>query len=264
MTRSKFHITSISYLFFALLLMVGLSACRPVAPADTASTSLDSQLADSTAEPIAVNTGKNMITTAQASMPVLTEDHQGLTYGPDQLVLVFVEGFQTSETLSVSAMHETVGVVKSAEAQANARGEAIIYHYTQPSAEDEGAYPAGAITFWVSGSSGTVKSYTFRIDYAHTPQPAQMGCGRYPDSPIHRGSAFVAWCSGFLKDSYQITEYKAPMSISQGGNVLLSEPIADIMADGLGLVWLYTESGDPTGVWDIAIDTQTIQIQVEE
>ncbi|MBT7289351.1 MAG: hypothetical protein HN837_02480, partial [Chloroflexi bacterium] len=80
-------------------------------------------------------------TTTRTQPPVITETRQGLTYGPDQLVLVFAEGFQPGATVSVSAMHETEGIVKSASANANALGEILIYHYVQPSAEFEDAYP---------------------------------------------------------------------------------------------------------------------------
>ncbi len=262
MTQSKPRKFLILYLFLTLLLLMGLSACQDAAPVETVEADLPADSAPvEMAEPAP---GSDVYTTAQASLPVLTENHQGITYGPDQLVLVFAEGFQSNETLAVSAMHATAGLVKAAETQANERGEAIIYHYTQPSAEYEGAYPQGVITFWVQGSSGTSKSYTFRIDYTLAPQPSQMGCGIYPNSIIHRGGAFIAWCSGYTKDAYQNTEYKAPLSITQGGVVLLSEPITNVMADGLGIVWLNTESSDPIGTWDITIDTQSFQVQVEE
>lgn len=213
------------------------------------------EFAADTAPPVSAQTA------ASAAIPVITEAHQGLTYGTDQLVIVFVEGFQPGEMLSISAMHETEGIVKSDSTNANERGEAIIYHYVQHRPIDEGAYPEGAITFRVRSSTGTVKTYAFNIDYAYAPQPAQTGCGTYPPSPIQLGGTFVAWCSGFAKDDYRETNYQTQYSISNAGDILLSDN-ADVMADGLVIVSLSTESSDPAGNWDITIGDQAFQVQV--
>ena len=194
---------------------------------------------------------------------VITETNQSRTYGPDQQVIVFVEGFQPGEALAVSAVHETEGTVKSGSTEANGRGEAVIYHYVQHRPDDEGAYPQGEITFQVRGSTGAVKSYTFKIDYTLIPQAAETGCGTYPPSPIHLGGAFVAWCSGFDKADYQNTNYQTEYSISQAGNLLLAAQ-ADVMADGISFLILDTEPGDPPGIWDIALGGQSFQIEVTE
>ena len=196
-----------------------------------------------------------------AQIPIITETHQGNTYGPDQQVIVFVEGFQPGEVLSVSAMHERDGIVKSATTETNERGEAVIYHYVQHNPTDEGAYPYGEITFRVRSSTGLIQTYTFHIDYAKFSQPAQIGCGTYPPSPIQIGSAFVAWCSGFDKDDYLETNYQTEYSISNAGDILLLDN-ADVMADGLVLVSLSTESNDPAGDWIIVIGGQSFQVQV--
>ena len=198
---------------------------------------------------------------ASPQIPIITETHQGSTYGPDQLVIVFAEGFQPGEVLSVSAIHEIQGIVKSAATETNERGEAVIYHYVQHNPTDEGAYPYGYITFRVRSSTGLIQTYSFNIDYAHAPPFVQMGCGTYPPSPIQIESAFVAWCSGFDKNDYLETNYQTEYSISNAGDILLLDN-ADVMADGLVIVSLSTESSDPAGEWNITIGGQSFQVQV--
>ena len=200
--------------------------------------------------------------TTRTQPPVITEARQGLTYGPDQLVLVFAEGFQPSETVSVSAMHETEGIVKSASANANALGEILIYHYVQPSAEFEDAYPAGEITFRLRTSTGSVKTYAFRIDYENAPALTPAGCGSYPAS-VHLGGSFAIWCGGFAKEDFVDSNYQLGYSISHAGNTLLNTQ-TDVLADGLAIAWLTTEPGDPVGSWDITIGEQSFQLQIEE
>jgi len=201
-------------------------------------------------------------TTTRTQPPVITETRQGLTYGPDQLVLVFAEGFQPGATVSVSAMHETEGIVKSASANANALGEILIYHYVQPSAEFEDAYPAGEITFRLRTSTGSVKTYAFRIDYENAPALTPAGCGSYPAS-VHLGGSFAIWCGGFAKEDFVDSNYQLGYSISHAGNTLLNTQ-TDVLADGLAIAWLTTEPGDPVGSWDITIGEQSFQLQIEE
>ena len=201
-------------------------------------------------------------TTTRTQPPVITETNQGLTYGPDQVVLVFAEGFQPGETVSVSAMHETEGIVKSASASANGNGEIIIYHYVQHSAGDSDAYPAGEITFRLRTSTGAVKTYAIQIDYDHAPALTPAGCGSYP-APVQRGGTFVIWCGGFVKEDYAGANYQLGYSIAYAGNTLLNAQ-ADVLADGLVMDWLTTEPGDPVGVWDITMGDQSFQIQVQE
>jgi hypothetical protein len=200
--------------------------------------------------------------TTRTQPPVITEARQGLTYGPDQLVLVFAEGFQPDATVSVSAMHETEGIVKSASANANALGEILIYHYVQHSAEDSDAYPAGEITFRLRTSTGSVKTYAFRIDYENAPALTPAGCGSYPAS-VHLGGSFAIWCGGFAKEDFVDSNYQLGYSISHAGNTLLTSQ-TDVLADGLAIAWLTTESGDPVGSWDITIGDQSFQVQIEE
>jgi hypothetical protein len=192
------------------------------------------------------------------SIPVLTEVHQGITYAPGQLVIVFAEGFDAGERLSVSAMHESAGMVKSAQAEANSLGQLMIYHWVQESPEAEGAYPDGAITFWVTGESGIVKNYAFALDYNSAPQTAgSSGCGAYPPEPVLGGS-FVAWCAGLTPDQ----TYQTNFSIQSNGNTLLEGEDARLAADGVGFLTLSTESGDPAGVWTITIGGQPFDINV--
>jgi len=176
-------------------------------------------------------------------------------------VIVFAEGLQPGEVLSVSAIHEIQGIIKSATTETTAPGEAVIYHYVQHTPTDEGAYPQGEITFRVRSSPGVIQTYTFNIDYAYISQPAQFGCGTYPPSLIQLGGAFVAWCSGFNKETYQDSNYQTEYSISNAGDILLLGN-ADVMADGLVIVSLSTESGDPAGDWNITIGGQSFQVQV--
>jgi hypothetical protein len=200
--------------------------------------------------------------TTRTQPPVITETRQGLTYGPDQLVLVFAEGFQPSETVSVSAMHETEGIVKSTSATANNHGQIVLYHYTQYHPEDEGAYPAGEITFRLRTSTGTTKTYSFNVDYDRTPSRTAPGCGSYP-VPVTIGDAFAIWCGGFIKADFEETDWMTTYSIAHTGSTLLTAN-ANVMADGLVMDWLNTNPGDPVGVWDITMGDQIFQIQVKE
>ncbi|MBL6965171.1 MAG: hypothetical protein ISR60_01340 [Anaerolineales bacterium] len=196
------------------------------------------------------------------SMPVITDINQGLIYGPDQLVLVFAEGFQPGETVSVNAMHITEGIIKSISATANNHGQIVLYHYTQYRPEDKGAYPAGEITFRLRTSTGTTKTYSFNVDYEHTPEQTAPGCGSYP-IPVTIGDAFAIWCGGFIKADYEETDWMTTYSIAHAGSTLLTAN-ANVMADGLVMDWLNTTPGDPVGMWDITIGDQIFQIQVEE
>ena len=258
-----------------LILINLLSACKVIpGPAQDAILPIEEGIADVQVES-AVITADNPPTDlpdtsvsepapiASPQIPVITETNQSRTYGPDQQVIVFVEGFQPGEALAVSAVHETEGTVKSGSTEANGRGEAVIYHFVQHSPDDEGAYPQGKISFRVRGSTGEVKLYTFNIDYTLIPQTAEIGCGTYPSSPIHLGGAFVAWCGGFDKADYQDTNYQAEYSISLSGSVLLTAQ-ADVMADGISFLILDTEPGDPPGVWDIVLGDQSFQIEITQ
>ena len=260
-------------IFFSLICL--LSACKVIpGPAQDVILPVEGGVADvqvGPAEITADNPPRDSPDTLAAELapednpqiPVITETHPGRTYGPDQQVIVFVEGFQPGEALAVSAVHETEGTVKSGSTEANGRGEAVIYHFVQHSPDDEGAYPQGKISFRVRGSTGEVKLYTFNIDYTLIPQTAEIGCGTYPSSPIHLGGAFVAWCSGFDKTDYQDTNYQTEYSISLTGNVLLAAQ-ADVMADGISFLILDSEPGDPPGIWDITFGNQSFQIEVTE
>ena len=211
---------------------------------------------ESSSETTSVSRGVN------TAIPVITDINQGLIYGPDQLVLVFAEGFQPGETVSVSAMHETEGIVKSISATANNHGQIVLYHYTQYRPEDKGAYPAGKITFRLRTSTGTTKTYSFNVDYEHTPEQTAPGCGSYP-VPVTIGDTFAIWCGGFVKADYEETDWMTTYSIAHAGSTLLTAN-ANVMADGLVLDWLTTEPGDPAGMWDITIGDQSFQLQVQE
>ena len=261
-----------TYIFFSIALVGLLSACGEISgtapdvvPSETGAAEVQ---ADTVLTSVDIPPGdlQDTITTdiaraESAQIPIITETHQGSTYGPDQQVIVFVEGFQPGEVLSVSAMHERDGIVKSATTETNEHGEAIIYHYVQHKPSDKGAYPHGEITFRVRSSTGLIQTYTFNIDYAYISQSAQIGCGTYPPSPIQLGGTFVTWCGGFEKDDYLETNYQTEYSISNAGDILLLDS-ADVMADGLVIVSLSTESSDPAGDWNITIDSQSFQIQV--
>jgi hypothetical protein len=191
-------------------------------------------------------------------MPLLTDQHQGFVYGPDQLIVVFAEGFQPNENLSVSVVHESQGIIKSDLGQTNALGQMIIYHYVQETPDDQGAYPNGELSFQVSGDQGTEKSYAFLIDHNLDVQPSPIsGCGVYPPPPLQLGHLFVAWCGGLAAE-----EPYAPFSVSMEGEELFSRHDAEVFADGIGLIWLQSESGDPVGTWELAFDQTSFQIQV--
>jgi hypothetical protein len=134
----------------------------------------------------------------------------------------------------------------------------MIYHWVQASADAEGAYPAGAITFWVTGDSGIVKEYAFSLDYGLSPQsPAFSDCGAYPPEPVLGGS-FVAWCAGLTPDQ----TYQTNFSIQSNGNTLLEGEDAWLAVDGVGFLTLSTDPGDPVGAWEITIGGQSFDINV--
>jgi hypothetical protein len=117
-------------------------------------------------------------------MFILTDQHHGFVYSPDQLVVVFAEGFQPNENLSVSVVHESDGIIKSDLGQTNLLGQMIIYHDFQETPDDPGACPDGSLSFQVSGDQGTKKSYTFFIDHSIDVQRSPIsGCGVYPPPP---------------------------------------------------------------------------------
>ena len=189
-------------------------------------------------------------------MPVLTDAHQGFVYGPDQLVLVFAEGFQPNENLSVSVVHESQGIIKSDLGQTNPLGQMIIYHYVQETPDDQGAYPNGELSFQVSGDQGTEKSYAFLIDHSIDVQPSPIsGCGVYPPPPIELGDTFVAWCGGLSPDEPYTT-----FSVSMDEEVLYYTDEADLLSDGIGLIWLQTESSDLEGTWKLSFGQKTYQV----
>jgi hypothetical protein len=257
------------FLVLLFLLALSLSACAVLpsskTPEDAGVTEDAPAGTEEDTSPVSSSTnaeGVDESTTGNSdddfAMPVLTEVHQGITYAPGQLVIVFAEGFDAGERLSVSAMHESAGMVKSAQAEANSLGQLMIYHWVQESPEAEGAYPPGKITFWVTGESGIVKEYAFSLDYDSAPQaPSFSGCGAYPPKPV-LGSGFVAWCAGLTPDQTYRTNY----SIQSNGNTLLEGEDARLAADGVGFLTLSTESGDPAGVWTITIGGQPFDINV--
>jgi hypothetical protein len=257
------------FLVLLFLLALSLSACAVLPSSKTpedagvtedapAGTEEDTSPVSSSTNAEGVDEGATENSEDAFSMLVLTEDHQGITYAPGQLVVVFAEGFKSNEQLSVSAMHESEGMVKSAQAEANSLGQLMIYHWVQASAGAEGAYPAGAITFWVTGESGIVKEYAFSLDYNSAPQsPSFSGCGAYPPEPVLGGS-FVAWCAGLAPDQTYQTNY----SIQSNGNTLLEGEDAWLAVDGVGFLTLSTDPGDPVGAWEITIGDQSFDINV--
>jgi hypothetical protein len=255
--------------FWALtiLLALSLSACTALpslapkaeaAEGDPAETTAEGKPTGGSTDATGIDSGVTSNPQNDLAKPLLTEDHQGFTYAPGQLVIIFAEGFKSNEQLSVSAMHESEGMVKSAQAEANSLGQLMIYHWVQASADAEGAYPAGAITFWVTGESGIVKNYAFSLDYNSAPQAAaSSGCGAYPPEPVLGGS-FVAWCAGLTPDQ----TYQTNFSIQSNGNTLLEGEDARLAADGVGYLTLSTDPIDPVGVWEITIGDQSFDINV--
>lgn len=196
------------------------------------------------------------VTPITARMPLITEDHQGFVYHPGQLVTVIAEGFSPDDVLLVSIAHEEKGVLQNyTVSPVNPYGYMPIFF---PVNEDEAAYyPDGNYTMRVKGTDGTVKEYTFALDFLHLPEPADFGCGIYPQPAL--GGDAIAWCTGFEPFSDP-----PPVRAVVNGEELFSDVADFVYGDGVALYSMAFFDDDPPGEWTFEFGNQSFVFTVED
>jgi len=189
------------------------------------------------------------------TMPIITEEHQGFTYRPGQVVTVLAENFEDGDTLAVTLSHESRGQIDTySVSPVSSRGNIPIF---LPVEIDEAAiYPDGKYAFRVSGSNGIRKTYTFSLDYLNPAKIAPFeGCGVYPQ-PILDSIVFV-WCTGYVPST-------DPLDIRGvvNGEELFSDVVDTIYSDGVALYVLDIFYDDPTGEWALEMGQDVFTINI--
>ena len=137
-------------------------------------------------------------------LPILTGENQDLTFGHGQLVVAFGEGFQPGETVAISLIHDTQGVLSNTTAQADSLGYVLAVKRLKQSASDKDALPAGRLVYQFAGAARTMK-YGFYVDYDLPPGVTPKGCGFYPQKAAFNGYQ-VFFCGGLQPgQAYQLT-----------------------------------------------------------
>lgn len=202
-----------------LLLILALSACQSAAPEPAAPlktspaqptrfpTQTDSQPPDTEAPateiipvteaptlPAATQVITPTVTMKTPSMPILTQNHQDVTFGSDQMIVAFSEGFLPGEAVAISLIHAEQGVVLNKSANADSLGYAMAVKRLTKEATDKDALPPGQYTYRLAGSAQTLE-FRFHVEYNYQPEPASKGCGYYPEKAVFEGYQ-VFWCAG--------------------------------------------------------------------
>jgi len=196
-----------------LLLILALSACQnaapePAAPLKTSpaqpirfSTQTDDQPpateAPATEAPALPEPAQPITPTATTEtppIPILTQDHQDLTFSSGQMIVAFGKGFLPGEAVAVSLIQAEQGVVFNKSANADSLGYAMAVKRLTKEATDKDALPPGPYTYRLSGSAQTLE-FRFRLDYSYQPEPVSKGCGYYPEQAVFEGYQ-VFWCAG--------------------------------------------------------------------
>ena len=259
------------FLVPALILVVGMTACSPVAarpgehppgePLGQTATIVDAET-EEPSPPAAISEEDIAPEPEQApalepipSMPIITETHQGFTYRPGQVVTVLAEGFEEGDTLVVTLVHEEQGQIDTHfVSPVSPRGKVPIYLPVE--IEEAGTYPDGKYTFRVSGSAGTRKTYAFSLDFLNPAEVAPFeGCGVYPE-PVLDSIVFV-WCTGYEPSN-------APLDIrgTVNGEELFSDVVDTIYSDGVALYVLDIFDNDPAGEWTLEMGQDVLKINV--
>jgi len=190
------------------------------------------------------------------TMPIITEEHQGFTYRPGQVVTILAEGFDEGDTLVATLIHESQGQVDTfSVSPVSSRGNIPIYLPVEIDEADQ--YSDGEYTLIVSGSDRTRKSYTFSLDYLNPAEPAPFdGCGVYPE-PVLDSIVFV-WCTGY-------TRTDAPLNLRGlvNGEELFSDNVETIYSDGVALYVLDIFKTDPAGEWTLEFGQDELTFDVK-
>jgi hypothetical protein len=190
------------------------------------------------------------------AVPILTKDHQGLTFGPGQLVFVYAEGLGKDQKVSITLSHAEQGQLAQAETTSDFTGHASVKHLVRKSAEAEGARPAGDLTFTLS-TGDVSESLTFTIDYQKVfekPKPA-VGISA---TRVQSGTAVAFWCSGF-EEGATITP-----ALTVNGQAATNP--ADLFelnpagSDGVVIGLLTVFEQDPKGIWTIQSGLESCRV----
>jgi len=202
-----------------LLLILALSACQSAAPEPAAPlktspaqptrfpTQTDAQLPATGAPateiipvteaptlPAATQVITPTVTTETPPMPILTQDHQDLTFGSGQMIVAFGEDFLPGEAVAISLIHAEQGVVLNKIANADSLGYVMAVKRLTKEATDKDALPPGQYTYRLAGSAQTLE-FRFTVKYNYQPEPVSKGCGYYPEKAVFEGYQ-VFWCAG--------------------------------------------------------------------
>jgi hypothetical protein len=174
------------------------------------------------------------------TMPFITEEHQGFTYGPGQRVVVIAEGFEPGGAVAVTLFHQEQGQLDAFSIDPiDNRGKTPIYHTV------DGSYPDGTFHYHISGSNGVEKTYTFALDHSQVVESVPFeGCGVYPEPVL--GSTVIAWCTGFTPEDEPV--------VVRGlvdGEELFSDDDTLIWGDGVVTYLLDIFEDDPAGEWTL-------------
>ena len=190
------------------------------------------------------------------TMPIITEEHQGYSYRPGQMVTVLAEGFDEGDTLVATLIHEDKRQIDTnTVSPVSNRGNIPIYIPVEIDEADK--YPDGKYTLYVSGSDRMRKSYTFSFDYLNPAEPAPFdGCGVYPD-PVLDSIVFV-WCTGYTRSD-------APLNLRGLVNreELFSDTVETIYSDGVALYVLDIFKTDPAGEWTLEFGQDELTFDVK-
>jgi hypothetical protein len=183
-------------------------------------------------------------TTKTPPMPILTQNHQDLTFGSGQMIVAFGEGFLPGEAVAISLIHAEHGVVLNKSASADSLGYAMAVKRLTIEATDKDALPSGQYTYRLAGSAQT-QEFRFHVEYNYQPEPFVKGCGYYPEKAVFNGYQ-VFWCAGLEPGQpYQLTS-RIGEAVDQVVNT----------ADPFGLVvYPLTQSSNTLspGVWTVTL-----------
>jgi hypothetical protein len=269
------HIHTTALLLLALL----LSACQPGAPQAAwtpptlpalPETSPPTTQAPAASEPtplVAVEeTPDPPALTWRGALPILTADHQGLTFGPGQMIAVFAEGFLPGESIAVSLIHPIQGVLLTHTAQADNLGYLLLVKRLKDSAAEPDALPEGSLSYQVNGAGPSLR-FGFHIDYNLPPFAAPAGCGFYPQKAAFNGFQ-VFFCGGLQPgQAYQLTSQMGAATdqvvnrADYSGLALFPlRQSSDTLSPGLWTVTIGLFSGENSPPVDIGYPSMTVEI----
>lgn len=191
------------------------------------------------------------VTTETPPMPIITQNHQDLTFGSSQMIVAFGEGFLPGEAVAIALIHADQGVVLNKSANADGLGYAMAVKRLTKEATEKDALPPGQYTYRMAGSAQTLE-FRFTVDYFYQPEPsATKGCGYYPEKAVFEGYQ-VFWCAGLEPGGrYALTS-------QLGDGTVLSTVMDRVIntSDAFGLVVFPLRQSSDTltpGLWTVTL-----------